>query len=106
MILPEILLAWRSPSPGAVLVVEPTRYAAEKVADSFINFRRWSSEQVQLRTGTHREDEFIDGTTRISVITYGLLWKWLTGGSCAQLMRRYKGFVLDEFAKVMPCTGS
>ena len=102
MILPDLVLSWRSSSDQAVLVVEPTRYAAEKVVDSFVNFRGLPREQIHLRTGTDQKDEFRTDCTRISVVTYGMLWKWLTGSGAAQLMRRYKGFVLDEFAKVVP----
>ena len=102
LILPELVSSWCPSSQQAVLLVEPTRYAAEKLVDSFVSFRGWPREQIHLRTGTDQTDEFRTGYTRISVVTYGIVWKWLTGEGSAQLMERYKGFVLDEFAKVVP----
>ena len=105
LILPEIVSSWCPSSRQAVLLVEPTRYAAEKLVDSFVSFRKWPRGQVHLRTGTDQKDEFHPGYTRLSVVTYGIVWKWLTGEGRAQLMERYKGFVLDEFAKVIPAPG-
>ena len=54
-----------------------------------------------MKTGDDKEDQFHEGKTKISIVTYGVLWKWLT---CSELsspkgpLQRYKGFLLDEFA--------
>ena len=102
LVLPEVLFAWTPTCNKAVLLVEPTRYAAEKLVDSFVDFRHWSRSRVHLRTGSDQKDDFYPWYTQLSVVTYGIVWKWLTGEGSAQLMERYKGFVLDEFAKVVP----
>ena len=61
-----------------------------------------------MRTGTH-EEHFCKGTDWISVITYGILWKWLTGDHTARgqdfgenPLQRYSAIFLDEFAELPP----
>jgi len=90
-----------------VLLADPTRYAAQKLVESVVDFRDWDRRRIQLRTGSDQRDEFREGYTRLSVVTYGMLWKWLTGetAGCDRLLGRYKGFLLDEFAKVAPQPG-
>ena len=44
----------------------------------------------------------------MSIVTYGMLWKWLTSDSADTewLLGRYKCFLLDEFAKLPAQHGS
>ena len=88
-------------------MAEPTRYAAQNLVRSFEWYRNWDRRCIQLRTGSDQEDGFHPGTTQLSVVTYGMLWKWITGDAtdCNWLLRRYKCFMLDEFAKVAPQQG-
>ena len=107
LVLPGMLLDWAPECREAVLLAEPTRYAAQKLVESFVSFRGWDRGRIHLRTGSDKDDSFHDGYTYLSVVTYGMLWKWITGGStdCTWLLRRYKCFLLDEFAKVSPQHG-
>ena len=107
LIFPEAFCAWSPTCIKAVLLAEPTRYAAQKLVDSFVYFRKWDRRRIQLRTGSDQRDEFWEGYTQLSVVTYGMLWRWLTGDTsgCDRLVRRYKGFLLDEFAKVVTQPG-
>jgi HrpA-like RNA helicase len=98
---------------GAILLVEPSTFGAEKVVSDLVDRFGWRSHEIHLRTGQHDTDMFQLGTTRLSVVTYGILWKWLTShephednsadGSAwtaNRLVDRYQGFILDEFAEV------
>ncbi len=89
-----------------ILVVQQSNFAAEKMVESLVIFG-WPRHQIHLRTGKHDADKFLTGRTAISVITYGLLWRWLTGhageysSSVADhdfILSRYAGIFLDEFA--------
>ena len=104
MVLPEVLLKWASDHRQAVLVVVPTQYAAQMMVESFVNFRKWKRYQLQLRTGADKDDVFHREYTQLSIVTYGMLWRWLTceAGGYKWLLRRYKGFLLDEFARIPP----
>ena len=103
--LPGMLLQWTPHLDRAILVVVPTQYAAQMLIESFVTLRIWERYQLQLRTGADKDDYFVEGKTKISVVTYGMLWKWLTSDSADydRLLKRYKGFLLDEFAIVPPC---
>ena len=59
-----------------VLVVLPSVFAAQEAVNSFVFFG-WDRHQVHLRTGVDM-GEFDQYTTKLSVITYGILWRWLT----------------------------
>ena len=102
--LPGMMLQWKPLLDRAILVVIPTQYAAQMLIESFVTFRKWERCQLQLRTGADKDDCFVEGKTKISVVTYGMLWKWLTSDSADynRLLKRYKGFLLDEFAIVPP----
>ena len=98
--LPGILLQWAPHLDKAVLVVVPTQYAALMLIESFMEVKKWKRWQVQLRTGANKDDDFSEEKTKITVVTYGKLWKWLTSEAAYyhRLLKRYKGFLLDEFA--------
>ena len=98
---------WSLRDPRPLLLAEPTRYAAQKLVESFCVCRGWHRKHLHLRTGEDDFDQFTHGVTCISVVTYGMLWKWLTekDGGYEKLAGRYKGFLLDEFAKAAPEPG-
>ena len=94
-----------------ILVVQQSNFADEKMVESLVDFFRWPRHQIHLRTGKHDADKFLKGRTAISVITYGLLWRWLTGHDGAYdssvtahdfILRRYAGIFFDEFADLSP----
>ncbi len=91
--------------------MQQSNFAAEKMVESLVDFFGWPRHQIHLRTGKHDADKFLTGRTAISVITYGLLWRWLTGhageysSSVADhdfILSRYVGIFLDEFADLPP----
>ena len=89
----------------AVVVVEHAIIAAEKVVDDLVNVFGVDRSVIHLRTGQHDRDRFVAGETRLSVITYGILWRWLTGIETDRdrsPIRRYAGIFLDEFADLKP----
>ena len=102
--MPEILLNWALDLRQAVLLVVPTQYAAQMLVESFVDLRHWDHCRLQLRTGAHKSDEFHQDYTPLSIVTYGMLWKWLTSEAedYKWMLRRYKCFLLDEFARVQP----
>jgi hypothetical protein len=94
-----------------ILVVQQSNFAAEKIVESLVRFGGWSRWQIHLRTGKHDADLFKKGRTSLSVITYGLLWRWLTGhagendssgADLGFLLSRYAAVFLDEFADLSP----
>jgi hypothetical protein len=81
------------------------------MVESLVVFFKWPRHLIHLRTGKHDADMFERGSTAISVITYGLLWRWLTGhdDACDSavadhgfILRRYAGIFFDEFADLSP----
>ena len=104
MVLPEVLLDWAPDLRQAVLLVVPTQYAAQMLVESFVDFRHGNRCRLHLRTGAHKSDEFHQDYTQLSIVTYGMLWKWLTSKAedYEWLLRRHKGFLLDEFVRVPP----
>ena len=102
--LPGMLLQWTPHLDRAVPVVVLTQYAAQTLIESFVRIRNWERCQLQLRTGADKDDFFLEGKTKMSVVTYGRLWKCVTSESadCNRLLKRCKGFLLDEFAIVPP----
>ena len=121
MKMPEILLSvlnmgddWSTRKP--ILLVVPSQYGAEQVVNGLVHHFRWSRGDIHLRTGRDDTDVFSRGWTRLSVITYGILWRYLTddgnreGNSAAGHgswtrqgpIDRYDGFLLDEFADLQP----
>ena len=86
-----------------VLVVQQSIFAAEKLRDDLVEEFGWNYRQIHVRTGKHVE-KFVEGLHQLSIITYGILWQWLTQhdmmGNQAwnSPIRRYSGFFLDEFA--------
>ena len=86
----------------AVLLTEPTRFAAQKLVESFQKCRKWSRGSIQLVTGAYKDDVFEEGRTQLVIVTHGMLWKWITSGSEGQqrLAQRYSVVIIDEYAKV------
>ena len=78
LVLPGMLLGWARECPQAVLLAEPTRYAAQKLVESFVSYRGWHRDRIHLRTCSDKDDSFREGFTYLSVVTYGMLWKWIT----------------------------
>ena len=101
--LPAMLLRWSPGCREAVLLVEPTQYAAQNLVESFVSYGGWNRDRIQLRTGVDDWDRFHDGYTQLSIVAYGMLWKWVTSETTgvAWLLDRYTCFFLDEFAKVV-----
>jgi hypothetical protein len=94
-----------------ILVVEQNVFAAAKVVDDLVEVFHWQRRQIQLRTGKHDEDKFVRGETVLSVITYGILWRWITGHEVMEKdafaghdspIHRYAGIFLDEFVDLSP----
>ena len=105
MILPELLLQWSDEREEAwwkaVMVVFPTQYGCQNIKQSLIDFRKHKPDRLTLRTGVDKQDRFTEGTTRIQIVTYGMLWYWLV--KCGQegverLLRQNSCFLLDEFS--------
>ena len=76
---------------------------------------RWPPGAIYVRTGKRaytmdsdgmqEGDAYSNGDVKISIITYGILWRWLTehdpGSSPIQ---RYVAILLDEFTDLAPVT--
>ena len=60
----------------------------------------WDRESIQLRTSVDTKDLFRYGQTEVTVINYGILWKWLESNH--DWTNRYGGIILDEFADLTP----
>ena len=75
--LPDIL--WNQ-KKGAILLVESTRFAAERLIESFVSRRKWKPSWLHLRSGMD-ENNFFTGRHFMSIITYGMLWQWISSGS-------------------------
>ena len=58
MELPQVLLSWAPELAQAVLLVEPTQYAAQMLADSFVQYAGLDRRKIHLRTGADKIDEF------------------------------------------------
>ena len=78
LVLPEAALLWAGGE--AVLLTGPTRFAAEKLVESFQKCRGWWRRIIQLVTGEYKDDWFEEGTTKLVTATHGMLWKWITSG--------------------------
>ena len=84
-----------------VLIVQKSCLAAEKVVDSLVEEFKVNRRDLHLRTGNHDAESF-QNWTQYSVITYGILWEWLTGSQSRTLVLRYGGIFLDEFSDLDP----
>ena len=87
----------RNPS---ILLVEKAIYSAEKVVESLVDVFGWSRSRIHLRASKHDVDKFHPGWTQLSVVTYGVLWKWLSPDH--NLMQRYNASIFDEWADLSP----
>ena len=56
----------------------PTQYAAQQIKASLVSFRRWEWRSIRLVTGVDKEDPHANRHTRLTITTYGMLWRWLT----------------------------
>ena len=83
-----------------MLLTEPTRFAAQKLVESFENCRWWRKETIQLVTGEDKEDAFSPRKTRLVIATHGMLWAWITRGHWRNIARRFSVVIIDEYAKV------
>ena len=111
LVVPETALSWAGAGgkawagaggSKAVLLTEPTRFAAEKLVESFQKCRKWSRRSIQLVTGAYKDDVFEEGITQLVIATHGMLWTWITSGSKGQqrLAQRFSVVIIDEYAKV------
>ena len=84
----------------AVLVAQPTVLACQRLVKSLTQFKQWSRYSIQLRTGADTKDSFCNCQTMITVVTYGILFQWISGNEDTRekMLRRYNCFLLDEFA--------
>ena len=86
--LVEMLLNVLNPKepaePCPVVLVLRTALAALEIVKSLIGLSRWTPETIHLRTGQHPREQFLHGnipltfthgTTRLTVTTYGILWR-------------------------------
>eukprot|EP00959_Pyramimonas_sp_CCMP1952_P248524 5194808-Pyramimonas_sp.AAC.1 len=101
MIVPQVLQE-RCPK-YAVAIVLPSNFAVVKLQEAFERHDVFS-DCVHVRTGENDEDRFDSRRHQVSIITYGILWKWIStyeekGWSP---VHRYGGFFLDEFADLQP----
>ena len=99
--LPSVLLDWRPGDRRAVVVAVPSVFSAQRIKLDVIDVCSLRWDQVHLKTGDDKEDQFHEGKTKISIVTYGVLWKWIAYSELASptgILQRYKGFLLDEFA--------
>ena len=87
----------------SVVVVQLSNFAAEQLVDSYI-FDGWSAEAVHLKTGENDEIPFDRYTHQVSIITYGILWKWILtfDNTVHHPLMRYSAFFLDEFSDLEP----
>ena len=83
-----------------VCLVQDSVFSARQVVASLVDVFRWRRDRIHLRTSGDTEDNFSTGWTQLSVINYGILWKWLEGGHA--WTERYGGIILDEFAHFTP----
>ena len=58
MVLPELLVRLSEEYKGSVVLVVPTRFAAQKILESFTSFRNWWRNRIHLRTGADKQDRF------------------------------------------------
>eukprot|EP00973_Karenia_brevis_P062681 8715629-Karenia_brevis.AAC.1 len=61
-----------------ILIVQPTNLACDELVSTLVQTFGWKRRQIHLRSGTYDGDKIKAGKTVFSVITYGILWKWLT----------------------------
>ena len=105
MKLPETMLGVMSNetsrSRWPILLVESSIFGAEKVVHDLVETFHWRREAIHMRTGKHGTDKYVLGKTLLSVINYGILWRWLTMDAHGPI-RRYVGILLDEFADLQP----
>ena len=97
LVVPETAWRWAN---QAVLLTEPTRFAAQKLVESFENCRWWRKETIQLVTGEDKEDAFSQRQTRLVIATHGMLWAWITRGHWRKIAHRFSVVIIDEYAKV------
>jgi hypothetical protein len=102
----------RTPSEKyPILVVQQSNFAAVKIVESLVRYGGWSRWQIHSRTVQHDADSFKKSRTSLTVITYGILWRWLTGHAGENDLSgadqgfhfsRYVAVFLDEFADLSP----
>ena len=102
LVVPETVSKWAGAGGKAVLLTEPTKFAARKLVESFQKCRKWQRGSIQLVTGAYKGDVFEEGRTQLVIATHGMLWKWITSGSEGQqrLAQRFSVVIIDEYAKV------
>ena len=83
-------------------------YAAAKLANDFVAYHGSDRKHIHLHTGT-QEMLFHHHTHKFSSITYDVLWWWFQGDGEAtdygvenNLLQRYSGILLDDFADLPP----
>ena len=86
-----------------VAVVQLSNFAAKELLESYLH-DGWRRHELHLQTGTYDTPQFNKVEHRISVITYGVLWRWMTdfNGSKNHPLKRYGAFFLDEFSDLQP----
>ena len=62
---------------AAVCLVELNVLAAREVVKSLVSQDGWDSNWIQLRTGQDKEDNWNPAVHYLTVLTYGILWRWL-----------------------------
>ena len=67
---------------------------------SLVEEFNWERDRIHLRTSIDTKDSFYSGWTELSVINYGILWRWLT--TKHDWTKLYGGIILDEFADLTP----
>ena len=97
LVVPETAWRW---AKQAVLLTEPTRFAAQKLVESFQKCRRWQRGSIQLGTGEDKDDDFFPSRTRLVIATHGMLWAWITSGHYRRIAQRFSVVIIDEYAKV------
>ncbi|MDA8582802.1 DEAD/DEAH box helicase [bacterium] len=97
LVVPETAWCW---AEQAVLLTEPTRFAAQKLVESFQKCRSWWRGSIQLVTGEDKDDEFFQSRTRLVIATHGMLWAWITSGHYRRIAQRFSVVIIDEYAKV------
>ena len=103
VVIPRLLHENVLNSEWPVLVVEISNLAALKLRESYIHFGMRASD-IHLKTGNYGDVPFKPRAHRITITTYGMLWKWLSVGPSIPRdpLLRYGAFFLDEFCDLDP----
>ena len=83
------------------MIVFPTQFGCLKIRDSLLEFRGHDYWTVNLGAGIDKNDRFHWGSTKVQLVTYGMLWQWLVKGgpeTCRKLFEQKSAFLLDEFS--------